>query len=86
MKVCLLAPFLILGGCNVSTDSNNDQMTVQYDQQTAQNVASDAGNTAEGIGRAIANDVDETAAKVNNSDIVADDGKNQSRSNDGNRE
>ena len=75
MRFLLLTPLLLLGACNVSTDNN--AVTVQYDQNTAQNAASDVGNTAQGIGAAIANDADRTAAKVDNSAIVAKDGNDQ---------
>lgn len=75
MRILLVAPFLMLGACNVSTDNN--AVTVQYDQNTAENAASDVGNTAANIGDAIANEADETAAKVNNSSIVADHDQNQ---------
>ncbi|HEX2804156.1 MAG TPA: hypothetical protein VHN55_09305 [Sphingomicrobium sp.] len=74
MRIFLFTPLLLLGGCNVSTDSANEQMTVQYNQDAAEEALSDAGNTAEDIGEAIGNEVDETAAKVDNSGIVADDG------------
>jgi hypothetical protein len=75
MRILLIAPLLLAGACNVSTDNNS--VTVQYDQNTAENAAADVGNTAENIGAAIGNEVDETAAKVNNSGIVADDGNDQ---------
>ena len=77
MRIVFLAPLLLVGACNVSTDSGNNSMTVQYDQNTAENAASDIGNTAENIGAAIGNEVDETAAKVNNSGIVANDDDNK---------
>ncbi len=75
MRILFLAPLLLVGACNVSTDNN--AVTVQYDQNTAENAAADVGNTAENIGAAIGNEVDETAAKVNNSGIVANDDDNQ---------
>lgn len=78
MRILFLTPpLLLLGACNVQTDSANNQVTVQYNGEEAQNVASDVGNTAQNIGNAIANEADETAAKVNNSGIVADHDKNQ---------
>jgi hypothetical protein len=66
----LLLP--ILAGCNVNTDTANDQVTLQYNEQAARQAAQDVGNTAEGIGAAIANEANETADRVNNSGIVAD--------------
>jgi hypothetical protein len=71
MRILLLTPLLLVGACNVSTDNKAD--TVQYDQNTAENAAADVGNTAQDMGNAIGNEVDETAAKVNNSGIVAND-------------
>ena len=71
MRILLLTPLLLVGACNVSTDNN--AVTVQYDQNTAENAAADVGNTAQDMGNAIGNEVDETAAKVNNSGIVATD-------------
>jgi hypothetical protein len=75
MRILALAPLLILGACNVSTDNNS--LTVEYDQNTAENVASDVGNTAENIGDAISNDVEDTGNKIDNSSIIADDEQNQ---------
>jgi len=59
-------PILLLGACQVSTDDANDSMTVQYNQDVAENAAADIGNTAENIGGMIANDVGQTADKVQN--------------------
>ena len=73
MRFMLLATGLALGGCNVSTDSANNSMTVQYDQNKAENTAADVGNTAQNIGQSIVNDVDRAAAKIDNSSIVAND-------------
>jgi hypothetical protein len=81
MRILTLTPLLLVGACNVATDSGNNQMTVQYNGEEAQNVASDVGNTAENIGEAIANEASDTAAKVNNSGIVADDDDRNQASN-----
>ena len=77
MRFLVLTPLLLLGACNVSTDQGNNSVTVQYDQNTAENAAADIGNTAQDMGNAIANEASETADKVNNSGIVADDDRNQ---------
>ena len=65
-RVSLVLPFLLLGACQVSTDDANDSMTVQYNQDVAENAAADVGNAAENIGGMIANDVEQTADKVQN--------------------
>ena len=77
MRILALMPILVLGACNVSTDSGNNSVTVQYDQNLAENTAADIGNTAQNMGAAIGNEVDETAAKVNNSGIVANDDRDE---------
>jgi hypothetical protein len=65
MRILLATPLLLVSACNVSTDTNNSEMTLQYNQETAQNAIEDVGNTAENIGAAIANEAEETANKVN---------------------
>ena len=73
MRIALALPLvLVLAACNVSRDDANDSMTVQYDQNTAENAAADIGNFAENVGGAIANDVQATADKVQNADVDVD--------------
>lgn len=64
MRIALAIPLLLLGACNVTKDGNS--VTVQYDQNTAQNTAAAIGNTAQNIGGEIANDVQKTGDKVEN--------------------
>ena len=73
MRIVLALPrVLAVTACNVSRDDANDSMTVQYDQNTAENAAADIGNFAENVGGAIANDVQATADKVQNADVDVD--------------
>ena len=72
MRILLTMPLLLLGACNVGVDDANDSVTVEYNQDTAENAVSDAGNFAENVGGAIANDVEETADKVQNTDVDVD--------------
>ena len=65
MRIALAIPMLlVLGACNVTKDGNS--VTVQYDQNTAENTAADIGNTAQNIGADIANDVQKTGDKIEN--------------------
>ncbi len=64
MRIVLVIPLLLVSACNVSTDANNDSMTVQYNEETAENAAADIGNAAENIGSAIGNE----AEKIGNDD------------------
>jgi hypothetical protein len=64
MRILIIIPLLLLGACNVSKEGN--AVTVQYDQNTAQNTAADVGNTAQNIAADIGNDVQKTGAKIEN--------------------
>jgi len=65
MRIALAVTLgLVLGACNVSKDGN--AVTVQYDQNTAENTVADVSNTAQNIGADIANDVQETGDKIQN--------------------
>ena len=68
MRLLALLPLLMVAGCGVDTDPRNDQFTIQYNEQRIENaldaagneagrVASDVGNSIEGAGDRIANDV-----------------------------
>ena len=77
MRILIVLPLAALAAaCNVSTDNN--AVTVQYDQNTAANALEDVGNTAQDIGNAVSNEASDTANKVDNSGIVANDGEQNS--------
>jgi predicted small secreted protein len=76
MRILIAIPaLLLLGACNVSKDGNS--VTVQYDQNTAENTAADIGNTAQNIGADIGNDVQKTAKKIQNTDVSVKVGKDE---------
>jgi hypothetical protein len=65
MRILIAIPALIaLGACNVSKEGN--AVTVQYDQNKAENTAADLGNTAQNIANDIGNDVKNTGEKIQN--------------------
>jgi hypothetical protein len=64
MRILFAIPLLLLGACNVSKEGN--AVTVQYDQNTAQNTAADIGNTAQNIAADIGNDVQKTGSRIEN--------------------
>jgi hypothetical protein len=72
IRILLALPILLLGACQVSKDDANDSVTVQYNQDVAENAAADVGNAAENIGGMIANDVEKTADKIQNTDVDVD--------------
>jgi len=68
MRILIAIPALLtLGACNVSKEGN--AVTVQYDQNTAENAAADVGNTAQNIAADIGNDVKNTGDKIQNTDV-----------------
>jgi len=76
MRILIAAPaLLLLGACNVTKEGN--AVTVQYDQNTAENTAADVGNTAQNIASDIGNDVKKTADKVQNTDVNVKVGKDE---------
>jgi predicted small secreted protein len=64
MRILIALPLLVLAGCNVSKEGN--AVTVQYDQNTAENTLADVGNTAENVAADIGNDVKATGDKIEN--------------------
>ncbi|HYC95387.1 MAG TPA: hypothetical protein VEB39_06780 [Sphingomicrobium sp.] len=72
MRALLALPLLAMAACQVTKDDANDSVTVQYNQDIAENGLEDAANLAENVGEAIANDVDDAAKKVENTDIDVD--------------
>jgi hypothetical protein len=78
MRILIAVPaVLALAACNVSKEGN--AVTVQYDQNTAENTAADIGNTAQNIAADIGNDVSNTADKVQNK-VGGDDDDNTNSS------
>jgi len=75
MRILLTIPVLLVAAaCNVSKDGN--AVTVQYDQNVAENTAADVSNTAQNVGGIIVNDVQDTADKVQNTDVDVDVNRN----------
>lgn len=65
MRILIAIPALLaLGACNVSKEGN--AVTVQYDQNTAENTVADVSNTAQNIAGDIGNDVHNTGDKLQN--------------------
>ena len=65
MRILIAIPALLaLGACNVSKEGN--AVTVQYDQNTAENAVADVGNTAQNVAADIGNDVKATGDKIEN--------------------
>ena len=72
MRVILALPLLALAACQVTTDDQNDQVTVQYNEDVAANAAEDIANAAEDAGAAIANGTEEAVDTARNVDVDVD--------------
>ena len=55
MRIVIALPLLLLAACQVTEDDANDSMTIQYNQDLAENVAADVAVGAQQAGEAIAN-------------------------------
>jgi hypothetical protein len=72
MRILIALPLLALGACQVTTDDANDSVTVEYNQDVAENGLEDAANLAGNVAATVANDVEQAADKVENTDIDVD--------------
>ena len=62
MRILFALPLLALAACQVTKDDKNDQVTVQYNQDVAENAASDVANGAKEAGTAITNSATDARA------------------------
>jgi hypothetical protein len=72
MRSIILLPVLFLAACQVSKDSDNGTITAEFNQDVAENTARDVANGAEALGASIANEAEQTAAKIENTDVDVD--------------
>ena len=63
---------LTLAACQVSKDDANDTVSVTYNEDVAENVAADVGNTAEDVAGDVANGVDAAGERLQNVDVDID--------------
>ena len=72
MRIIYALPFLLLAACQVSGDDQNDAVTVQYNQDVAENAAEDIANGAQEAGGAIVNGAREAGETLQNVDVDVD--------------
>ena len=72
MRMIFVLPLLALAACQVTEDDQNDQVTVQYNQDVAENAAADIANGAEEAGEAIVNGAEEAGEAIKNVDVDVD--------------
>ena len=73
MRALIALPAIaLLAACQVTKDDANDSMTVEYNQDVAEDAASDAGNVAEDVAGKIGNEVDQAGDKIENTSVDVD--------------
>lgn len=75
MRFAYLLPLVVLGACQVTEDDQNDQVTLQYNQDVAENAADDIANGAEQAAAAIANGAEEAVDSARNVEVQVDTNK-----------
>ena len=64
MRIALALPLLALAACQVS--KGNNEVSVTYNSDVAENAAADVSNTVQNVAADIGNDVKNESAKVEN--------------------
>ena len=72
MRLLIILPVMALAACQVSKDSDNGTVTAEFNQDVAENAAADVGNFAENLGSSIANEAEQAANKIENTDVDVD--------------
>lgn len=73
MRIAMLFPLAALAAaCQVTEDDQNDQITVQYNQDLAENTAADIANGAQEAGQAIRNGAEGAVDAARNVDVDVD--------------
>ena len=66
MRSLILLPLLALAACQVTKDDANDSITAEFNGEIAENSLEDAANFTENLAGTVANDVEQSADKVQN--------------------
>ena len=66
MRILLILPLLAAAACSVDNDSNNDQVSVTYDQERIENAARTGARAAKDVGAAVGNVAVSTGRAIKN--------------------
>ena len=67
-----IIPLVALAACNVTKDGANDQVTVEYNADVAENAIADVGNAAEDAANEVGQAAQDVGNKVENTDVDVD--------------
>jgi hypothetical protein len=65
-------PLLALAACQVSKDEQNDTVSATFNEDVAQNAASDVGNFAADVANDVTNTAEDIGDKAQNVDVDVD--------------
>ena len=66
MRILIALPILLAAACSADNDAGNDQVTLQYNEEQAQQTLESAGNTAEDIAAGVGNVAGQTGRAIQN--------------------
>ena len=72
MRFLMALPLLALAACQVSKDEQNDTISATFNEDVAENAASDVGNFAEVVANDVANTAEKLGDKAQNVDVDVD--------------
>jgi hypothetical protein len=75
MRILLFVPLLALAACQVNKDEENGTVSATYNEEVAENAASDVGNFAENVADDVGNAADKIGDKAENVDVDVDTNK-----------
>jgi hypothetical protein len=83
MRPIFALPLLVLAGCDVDSDSANDQVRLEYNQQRIEDAAAATARAAEEVGTSVGNVAVSTGRAVRDEvgdiDVDVDVNRNRSR-------
>jgi len=72
MRILMAIPLLALAACQVTKDDQNDTITATYNEDVAENAASDVGNFAGAVANDVTNTAEDIGDKAQNVDVDVD--------------
>jgi hypothetical protein len=72
MRILMALPLLALAACQVSKDEQNDTVSATFNEDVAQNAASDVGNFAADVANDVTNTAEDIGDKAQNVDVDVD--------------
>ena len=72
MRIVIALPLFALAACQVTKDDQNDTITATYNEDVAENAASDVGNFAGVVADDVTNTAEDIGNKAQNVDVDVD--------------